>query len=203
MADVRQIWLRGYMGYLGGRGLLVQIIKIGPGNTPWNFVESCIAAILEFQYIFGEQKQTLSSPKTKVRVNTPGEIVEFCTVFWKVLVVHLRRTKTSLWWLVEIWIIFLFFRACKTTNKIIVNLKIQKGEIASSYLMLATPMLIYTEPCCVCSTIFIPMTALITTNPVWSRIWTKYITCSLVGDPELFRQAPSEFWKQIKILTKV
>ena len=49
------------------------MIKKGPGNTPGNFVESCIAAVIEFQYIFGEQKQTLPS-HTRVRGITPGEI---------------------------------------------------------------------------------------------------------------------------------
>ena len=49
--------------------------KKGPGNTPGNFVESCIAAVLEFQYIFREQKQTLPSPETKVRSITPGKFL--------------------------------------------------------------------------------------------------------------------------------
>ena len=54
--------------------------KKGPGLTPGDFVESCIAAMLEFQYIFDEQKQTLPSPQTKVWGITPGEIFEFCIV---------------------------------------------------------------------------------------------------------------------------
>ena len=59
-------------------------------STPGNFVESCIAAVLLFQYIFGEQNQTLPSPKTRIRGITPGEIFACCLV----LVAHLWRTKT-------------------------------------------------------------------------------------------------------------
>ena len=39
-----------------------------------------IAAVLLFQYIFGEENQTLPSPKTRVRGITPGEIFACCLV---------------------------------------------------------------------------------------------------------------------------
>ena len=73
-------WLRGYMHGLTWRPRPFSWNdKNGLGNSPGNFVESCIAA-LEFQNIFGEQKQTSPSPKTKVRGITPGESFEFCIV---------------------------------------------------------------------------------------------------------------------------
>ena len=53
-------------------------------NIPGNLVESCIATqyyiATQFQYIFEEQKQTLPSPKTRVRDITLGEFYEFCIV---------------------------------------------------------------------------------------------------------------------------
>ena len=72
-----------YMGLTWGRGLSVEMIKKSPGNTQWNFVESCIASVLEFQYIFREQKHTLPSTKTRVQGITPVEIFEFCIVVGK------------------------------------------------------------------------------------------------------------------------
>ena len=38
-------------------GPVVKITKKGLGNIPGNFFVSCIAAVLEFQYIFEEQNK--------------------------------------------------------------------------------------------------------------------------------------------------
>ena len=50
------------------------MIKKGPGNTPGNFVESCIA-VLEFQYIFGEQNKLCPPLKRGSGVLPPGKFL--------------------------------------------------------------------------------------------------------------------------------
>ena len=66
---------------------------------------------------------------------TPGNlwILHRC---WRILVVHLWITNNYRSWTLDNFLV----RACKTTGKVIVNFKIQEEAIASSCLMLATPM---------------------------------------------------------------